>query len=142
MRLKRNLRTYLNEFRLISEAYDILDADIINYKISISVVPVAGLNPNSVANEIILGIKEYASDLFDLGQPIIKSDITSIVINTPGVLSVGNIVLRSQTGTIQGRVYSESTYNFDANLRNGIYVIPQNSIFELKYPDFDIEVTI
>lgn len=140
--LKRNLRVYLNEFRLISEAYDILDAEIINYKVSVSAVAVPGLNPNSVANEIILGIKEYVTGIFDLGQPIIKSDITSIVINTPGVLSVGDIVLRNLTGNIQNRTYSDDSYNFDANLRNGIYVIPQNSIFELKYPDFDIEVTI
>ena len=141
--LKRNLRVYLNEFRLISEAYDILDARIINYKIMVTIIPLPGMNVNDIANDIILELKRYATDSqFELGQPIIESDIMNIAINTPGVLSVDKIELQNVSGNVSNRIYSTDEYNFIANKRGGMYTVPQNSIFELKYPDFDIEVTI
>ena len=141
--LKRNLSIYLNEFRLISDAYDILDTEIINFKVSILATPVNSMNPTDVANDILTRIKNYFAGIqFDIGQPINEADIMSIVIDTTGVLSVGKIEFRNLTGNIEGRIYSEDSYNFESGKRNGLYFIPQNSIFELKYPNFDIEVTI
>ena len=75
-------------------------------------------------------------------EPINEADIMSIVINTTGVLSVGKIEFHNLIGNIEGRIYSDDSYNFKSEKRNGLYFIPQNSIFELKYPNFDIEVTI
>ena len=141
--LKRNLSTYLNEFRLISDAYDILDAEIINFKISTSISIMPGLNSKDIANELILRIKDYAvTSQFELGQPIIESEIMNVIVNTPGILAIGSIKLVNVFGESNSRIYSSDIYNFAANKQNGIYNIPQNSIFELKYPNFDIEVTI
>jgi hypothetical protein len=41
--LKKNLRTYLNEFRLISDAIDVLDTRVINFRVRFTVF----VNPNS-----------------------------------------------------------------------------------------------
>ena len=102
-----------------------------------------GLNSKDIANELILRIKDYAvTSQFELGQPIIESEIMNVIVNTPGILAIGSIKLVNVFGESNSRIYSSDIYNFAANKQNGIYNIPQNSIFELKYPNFDIEVTI
>ena len=141
--LKRNLSVYLNEFRLISDAIDILDADIVNYKISISVTPAPGVNTRDVANTLINKIKDITSlKNYQIGTPIIEADIINTIINTVGVLSLNKLDFINISGDVQGREYSQAVYNFSKNKKNGMFFIKQNSIFELRHPSHDIEVTI
>ncbi len=141
--LKRNLSTYLNEFRLISNSLDILDAEIINYRIITSIVTVPGSNATDVANLIINRLTQaFRIDNYQIGQNIIEARATAVILSTPGVQALVDLQFVNRTGTVSGRQYSGYTYSFTANKFAGAFAIPQNAIFELRYPNFDITVNI
>jgi hypothetical protein len=41
-------------------------------------------------------------------------------------------------GTVSERVYSDSIFDVNANTSKGLIIGPPGSIFEIKYPNFDI----
>jgi hypothetical protein len=137
--LKKNLKTYLNEYRLISDAIDILDARVINFRVKFSVF----VNPNSNKSTVIQAVISRLQDLlsinnFQIDQPILLSDIQNSIINTPGVLTLVDVKVESLSGAIQERVYSNVTHNVKQYTRRGVVYGPPGSIFELRYPQYDI----
>lgn len=161
--LKINLSTYLNEFRLISDAIDIVDGSIINYAIKYEILVDSSSNKQVTIQNVNARIADGLKiNLFQVDQPIIIDDIINIIINTPSVISltdfrlapVDNILgpgnlLESTNQTfggsnngpgrsINGRVYSSFSFPFEASTKNGIIRGPAGSIFELKFPDHDI----
>jgi hypothetical protein len=136
---KLNLSTYLNEFRLISDAYDILDARVINYTISYEVY----LDKKSNKQQSIIAINNNIANALDkkffhIDQPLIVDDISYIIMNSPGVISISNLKVASRFGTLSNRKYSNYNFNFEANTKKGIIRGPVGSIFEMRYPEYDI----
>jgi hypothetical protein len=84
-------------------------------------------------------LREYFNiDRWQINQPIIKSDITNIIANTLGVLSVININFSNLYDTDYG--YSGNVYDLISATKNGIiYPSLDPSIFEVKYIDTDIK---
>ena len=137
--LKLNLSKYLNEYRLISDAMDILDAKVINFGVKYEVMIANDADRISVINSInstIAASMTRAS--FQIGQPILLDDISNIIINFPDVLSLVSLRVIPRTGNIEGRNYSDATFPFEESLKYGILRGPLGSIFELKFPQFDI----
>jgi hypothetical protein len=137
--LKKNLRVYLNEFRLINDAIDILDARVINIRVKFTIF----VNPNSNKSSTLQAvISRLASMLtvnnFQIDQPILLSDLQNVIINTPGVLTLVDLKMESLSGTVQNRVYSDVTHNVKQYTRRGVLYGPPGSIFELRYPQQDI----
>ena len=140
--LKKNLRIYLNEFRLISDAIDILDATVVNYGISFSIIVNPTSNKNTVLNAVITNIKNVsATKYFQIDQPIVESDVINVIINTEGVLSLVDLQFNSKMGTVQDREYSDFDFDMNKNKFKGLFVGPRGSIFEIRYPDDDITGT-
>jgi hypothetical protein len=137
--LKKNLRTYLNQFRLISDAIDILDTRVINMKVSFNIVVDPTANKSSVIQSVISSLRQYFDiKNFQIDQPIMTSDVMNIIINNVGVVSVVDLKFTNLRGTIQEKIYSDASFNVSANTKKGIIIGPPGSIFEIKYPDFDI----
>jgi hypothetical protein len=141
--LKKNLSTYLNEFRLIGDAMDVLDASVINYQINI----VCRFSHNSNKYELIsLIIRKvralFTADQLALGKPLVVSDITNIIINQPGVISCVSVKLNNVAGTILNRTYSTVQKNLDLALKDDIYFAEPYEIYELRHPQNDIIVTV
>lgn len=137
--LKLNLSKYLNEFRLVSDAVDIIDARVINYGIKYEVVIRPGVDREGVLLRINnnLGIRFQVSN-FQIGQPIVIDDISNVIINDRDVISLGSLRVIPRSGIIGGKNYAESTFSFEKNSKMGIISPPIGSIFELKYPALDI----
>lgn len=144
--LKRNLARYLNEYRLISDALDILDAQVINFKIHYSVVidPEMSDNNNTIIQNINKKLMNYFNiSNFHIDQPLVISDVQNLIYNTPGIYSVDSVKVLNVYGDGGNgpdtlRTYSSTQYNFESNTDRGIIFGPPGSIFELKYPDYDI----
>jgi len=137
--LKKNLKVYLNEFRLISDAIDILDARVINFRVRFSIF----VNPNSNKSATLQSVISRISNLmniknFQIDQPILISDIQNVIINTPGVLTLVDLKIENLNGTIQEREYSNISHNVKQSTRRGVVYGPPGSIFEMKYPQNDI----
>lgn len=136
---KRNLRTYLNQFRLISDNIDILDARILNYQVRYSVTVEYDQNKRTVMQAINNRVKSLLSTTnFQIGQPIVMGDIMSVIMNTAGVSGISSLLITSVSGTVTGREYSSSSFNLTDLLTRGIVSCPPGSIFEMKYPEYDI----
>ena len=141
--LKRNLSTYLNEFRLIGDAMDILDATVINFQIKITCRFAHNVNKYELISKIQSAVKKlYTREKMVLGKPIIISNIRAVVQNLTGVISVVDVKLVNVSGTILNRVYSASAKNLDLALDDDIYFSEPYEIFELRYPNDDILVTV
>lgn len=139
--LKENLVKYLNQYRLISDAMDILDAPVINLQVRFSIVidPTYTSNKNLVLQSVIKRLRDYFKQKkFNLDQPLVMSDLNNLIFNNPGVLSVGDIKVQNIFGTSGDRIYSNIQYDIDSNTEKGIIFGMQGSIFEVRHPEFDI----
>ena len=141
--LKKNLSTYLNEFRLIGDAMDVLDADVVNYQINITARFSHNSNKYELISLIIRKVRElFTADTLAMGKPVVVSDITSVVINQPGVISCVSVKLQNVAGTVDNRVYSDTLKNMDLALKDDIYFAEPYEIYELRHPQNDIKVTV
>ena len=136
--LKKNLSTYLNEFRLISDAIDILDCSVVDYTISVKIVVIPNSNPIDIAAQVRSNIANVMNTKrFTVDQPIILSDLSLAIINTPGVLSLVDTSFASK------RISNLSVeFDFTLNTSRGIVVPPPGAVFELANPNTDIIVTV
>jgi hypothetical protein len=137
--LKKNLSKYLNEFRLISDAYDILDAQIINFGVKYEAVVAKNANKQQVG----LNINNKIADLlqtkyFQIDQPLIIDDITSTILAQDFVIALSALRVFPITSTKEGRVYSQSSFPFERSTKKGMIFGPPGAMFELKFPEFDI----
>jgi len=140
--LKQNIKTYINEFRLISDAIDVVDARIINYTVQITIMPDENVNQNDVIRKVISTVKNLLRvDNIQIDQPIQITQILSEVIRIPGVLSVVEIDIQGITGDFDNRSYSDVFFDASTNTNKGMVIGPPGSIFELKFPETDIIVT-
>tara|TARA_A100000164_G_C21921227_1_gene780798 strand:- start:268 stop:2109 length:1842 start_codon:yes stop_codon:yes gene_type:complete len=137
--LKENLVTYLNEFRLISDSIDILDARVINFSIKFSVLTMPTANKQKVVQKVIQRLTKVMNiKFFQIDQPIVRDDITNVIINTQGVISLIDLQVVPIVGTILDRKYSNDSFDFSRATKRGMIVGPPGSIFELKFPTHDI----
>ena len=103
------MRTYLNEFRLISDAIDVLDAKVINFKVKFNRHVIPGFNKFDVANLVMSKLKDLLRvESFQIGQPIIEADLINAIINTRGVMSYNQLKLENVSGNILKREYSSN----------------------------------
>ena len=141
--LKKNLSTYLNEFRLIGDAMDVLDASILNFRIKITCRFAHNANKYELISLITRRVKDlYTKESIALGKPIVKSDITNVVINQPGVVSCVSVELVNVAGSVQNKTYSSTAKNLDLALKDDIYFAEPYEIYELRFPENDIMITV
>ena len=137
--LKKNLSTYLNEFRLISDAIDILDVQVVNFGVKYSVVVAPGVNKVQIVQNINNKLSNALQNkFFQIDQPIVIDDITNIVINADSVIALSDLRVFPRVGSVENRNYASSTFPFERSTKRGIIYGPLGSIFELKFPEHDI----
>jgi len=148
--LKQNLSTYLNEFRLLSDAIDVVDAKVLNYKVRYEVILDKKVNKQSTLLSINRSLAEALQRrYFQIDQPIIVDDILNVIINSQGVISVNDIEIVPATGAEAsagdrfgagegGRIYSVHPFQAEGSVKRGILTGDVGSIFELRYPENDI----
>ena len=141
--LKKNLSTYLNQYRLISDALDILDARVLNFGVVFTIVSHPNANKELVVQQVIkrlTGILTIRN--FQINQPIIMADIINLIINTDGVISMPQLPrVIAKFGQEENRNYGNLPFTPENLEVRGMIIAPPGSIFQLKYPEFDITGT-
>jgi hypothetical protein len=137
--LKQNLTTYLSQYRMVNDSVNIKDGFIINIGVNFDIIVLPNYNSNEVLTSCILALKNYfAIDKWQINQPIILRDIYILLDSIEGVQTVKNIEITNLAGTNLG--YSVYSYSIpSATISNVIYPSLDPSIFEVKYPDVDIQ---
>jgi hypothetical protein len=138
--LKQNLITYINQYRMVTDAINIKDAFYINIGVNFDVVVQSGYNNNDVVTSCIISLQNFFNiDKWTINQPIIISDIMSTLLKVKGVQSVSKIeIINKQDNT--GLTYSQYAYDIQGATRQGnVYPSMDPSIFEVRYPNTDIQ---
>jgi hypothetical protein len=137
--LKQNLSTYLSQYRMVNDSINIKDAFIINIGINFDIIVLPNFNSNEVLTRCILAMQNFFTiDKWQINEPIILRDLYVILDEVEGVQTVKNITISNKVGTNLG--YSQYAYDVTgATINNVVYPSIDPMIFEVKYPNQDIQ---
>ena len=138
---KQNLKSYLNDFRLITDAVNIIDGFVINVGVNFEITTYTNYNKQEVVLNCIQSITDYFNiNNRKIGQPINLSELELEIANVDGVSSVPKIELYNICGDGTDNSYSLYSYDIKEATKNKIvYPSLDPSIFELKFPNKDIK---
>ena len=137
--LKNNLKTYINQYRMIGDSLSIKDAFVINLGCEFEIITLPNFNNNEVLLECVSSLQDYFSiDKWQINQPVILRELYVMLDKINGVQTVKDIRITNKTGTNSG--YSQYAYDIQGATQNKvIYPSLDPSIFEVKYPNEDIK---
>ena len=135
--LKENLRTYLSNYRMLTDALNIKQAHIINIGVQFEVIPKPKFNSNEVLLQCIDRLKTlFHADRMQINAPINLAQIISDLDRLEGVESIPDL----RIANLVGGTYSNNMYDIPNAIKNNIlYPSLDPSIFEVKFPNRDIE---
>jgi hypothetical protein len=136
--IKENLKSYLDYYRILTDAINIKDAFIINISIDFEITTRSNYNSSDVLIRCINNVKEFFNiDRWQINQPIIKSNVVNIIANTEGVQSIVKVIMNNKADADLG--YSGNSYDLSSATKSGvIYPSLDPSIFEVRFPNSDI----
>jgi len=137
--LKQNLKTFLSEYRMLTDGVTIKDAFIINIGVNFDIIVRPNYNGKLILNNCLTLLQSYFNiDKWQINQPIILSDIYSALDQVEGVQTVQKVTIINKAGTNSG--YSQYSYDIKgATINNIIYPSLDPSIFEVKNLTTDIQ---
>jgi len=137
--IKNNLKSYINQYRMIGDSVNIKDAFIVNIGCEFDIITLPNYNNSEVLTKCISAVKNYFElRRWQINQPIILREITLLLDGIPGVQTVASIDIINKAGTTSG--YSEYAYSISGATQGGvIYPSLDPSIFEIKFPNDDIK---
>ena len=135
--IKKNLKVWLNNYRMINDTVDILDPFIINFGINFVIKPDMSANKFDVLDGCVAALaKKYGTPMF-IGESLSISEIFSELNKVKGVLDVVKVQIINKNSSD----HSSVVFPIQENLSpDGDYLLtPQNAILELKFPETDIK---
>jgi len=147
--VKENIQTYLTQFRMVTDAVNIKDAYVINIGVKFNLLTKTGYNKDEVVLRAIQTVKDFFDiDNWQIGQPIVLADLAYQISLVDGVAAVvtpeednddkNPIIITNKF--LESDNYSGNVYDVKGATKNGVvYPSLDPSIFELKFPNIDIE---
>ena len=135
--LKNNLVTYINQYRMVTDAINIKDAYYINIGVNFDIIILSGYSNKEILTNCVTVLQNHFNiDNWQINQPIILSDITSKLLQVKGVQSVVKLEIVNK----QGGNYSPYGYDIAGATKNGnVYPSLDPAVFELRFPNTDIQ---
>lgn len=135
--VKENLKTFLNEYKILTDGVNISDGFIINVGLDFEIAVYQNYNKSEVLAKCMSELKSYFNiDNWSFNQTINLSEVELMIANVEGVASVPYVRINNKCG---GN-YSPNSYNIEAATKDKIvYPSLDPSIFEIKFPDSDIK---
>ena len=137
--LKRNLKKYLSQYRMIGDSINIKNAFVVNISVDFEIITLPNYISNNVLLNCITTLKDYFSiDKWQINQPIVLRELYILLDKIDGVQTVKSISINNKVGT--GVDYSQYAYDIPgATLNNVVYPSIDPMIFEVKLPNEDIK---
>jgi len=134
--LKKNVKEWLNNYKMINDTVDVLDATIVNIKVEFVVVIELDRIPATVLNSCLQTLKQRYSSKFSLGEPFYISDIYKTLNAVDGVIDTKSVKITRKIGAN----YSQAEFSIESNTsKDGRFIqVPDNIILEIKDLDQDI----
>lgn len=134
--LRNNLKTYLSQYRMLTDAINIKDAFVVNIGVKYDILVL----PNYAGRDVLLACTQALQDYFkvekwSINQSVNLSALYTLLDRVKGVQTVQNIEIENKVGGL----YSQYAYDIKGATKNNIvYPSYDPCIFEVKYPDTDI----
>lgn len=137
--LKNNLKSYLNQYRMIGDSLSIKDSFIINIGCEFEIITLPNFNNNEVLLECISTLQDYFDiSKWQINQPIILRELYTLLDRINGVQTIKDIQITNKAGVNSG--YSQYAYDIQGATQDRvIYPSLDPSIFEVKFPNEDIK---
>jgi hypothetical protein len=134
--IKDNLKTWLNQYRMMNDTIDILDPYIIDVGIEFAIKAKHGTDRFTLLAAAMGALNMRFRTPFFIGEPLYISDIYNEINQIPGVLDVVKVKVVNKTGPN----YSSNVLDIPRNLSpDGDYlVVPKNAILQIRFPKMDI----
>jgi hypothetical protein len=135
--IKKNVKVWLNQHRMINDTIDILDPFILNLGVNFVVSARDGVNKYDLNQKCVERLGQKFGSPFYIGEDVNIADMYKELSMVSGVYEVISVKLVTKTGTN----YSNNTINLNKNLSpDGTkLIVPKNAIVEIKFPDVDIK---
>lgn len=135
--LKNNLKTYLSQYIISTDALNFKDAFVVNIGINFDII----IRPNYIGRDVLLActnrlIDYFAIEKWNINQPINISSLYTLLDKEVGVQTVQKVEIVNKVGG------NYSMYGYDvkgATRNNIVYPSYDPCIFEIKYPNVDIK---
>tara|TARA_B110000858_G_scaffold108720_1_gene124208 strand:+ start:217 stop:2079 length:1863 start_codon:yes stop_codon:yes gene_type:complete len=136
--LKRNLQTYLSEYRMINDSIKIKDAYIINIGVNFDIIVRPNYNNAETITKCIDSLTTFFEiDKWQINEPIMMKDISILLDKVEGVQTVNNVEIVNLAGESLG--YSKFSYDVNGStIDNVLYPSIDPMVFEVKNPTQDI----
>ncbi len=136
--IQENVKNYLNQYRMLTDAVNILDGYIINVGVDFGIISYKNYNKRDVLNNCLNIVQEYFNvDNFQFCQPINLSRLELEISRVDGVQSVSYLKIKNLTA--KDGDYSPYEYDISqATVNKIIYPSLDPSVFEVKFPTKDI----
>lgn len=137
--VKQNLKTYLSEYRMLTDVVNFIDGYIINIGVDFEIIVYSNYNKTEVLTKCLTEVGNYFNiDKWTFNKSINLSEIELILANVEGVMSVPKVEIHNLFGEDFG--YSNNRYNIpQATVGKVIYPSLDPAVFEIKYPNKDIK---
>ena len=137
--IKQNLKTYMGQYRMLTDAVNIKDGYIINIGVNFEIIVLSGYIKREVLLSCVGKVKDiFSLDKWQFNQPIALSDIYTELAIIEGVQSVISVDVENKWDADLG--YSGNVYDIEEATKNDIiYPSMDPSVFEIKYLDSDIK---
>jgi hypothetical protein len=134
---------------MVTDAVNIKDAYVINIGVKFNLLTKTGYNKDEVVLRAIQTVKDFFDiDNWQIGQPIVLADLAYQISLVDGVSAVvtpeednddkNPIIITNKF--LESDNYSGNVYDVKGATKNGVvYPSLDPSIFELKFPNIDIE---
>jgi hypothetical protein len=135
--VKENLKTYLNEYRMLTDGVNLLDGFVINIGVDFEIRVYGGYNKREVLTRCITQLQTYFNiDNWTFNMPINISEVELLISGVEGVSSVPKCeIVNKCLGS-----YSKNSYNIEAATKGKmVYPSLDPSVFEVKFPNQDIK---
>ena len=135
--VKENVKTYLSEYRMLTDGINLLDGFVINIGVDFEIMVYNSYNKREVLLQCVTEVENYFNiDDWTFNTPINISELELVIAGVEGVLSVPKCEIVNKCGGM----YSKHKYNITSATKGKmVYPSLDPSVFELKYPGKDIK---
>jgi hypothetical protein len=148
--LKQNIAEYLADYRMLNDYVTIKNGRVLNLGFEIDIFAEKSVPKGQVISGVINQVKEYLDiNKWDMGDNIYISQLVENINNVGGVLNVTDLRVFNKVNEngkyslneVAQPYIDDETRQIDLLGRYTLFGEP-NAMFEIKYPNKDIKVTI
>jgi len=131
--IKKNLKAWLNKYRMINDSIDILDAQFVNLGVKFEILSEADSNKAVILNDCLQALADKLTTKPDIGESLNISQIYKLLNGVNGVADTTKVEIVHKAGTLYSDVFFDVTSALAIDGRT--LRIPSTVAYEFKYTD-------